>query len=161
MFANSVQHIPPRGIRHLIRNGVLAAAAAAVAVLAGAAVARAAGTHFEVDGKTIPLSAFPFWTIVAAVAGILTATLVRNRHRFIQIGIAATALSLIPPLLMADAATSRLVLVALHLAAAVIVIPAIARTLTPRHAPEQSSQSSGHDAALPAEVTSAVKSPTL
>jgi hypothetical protein len=106
-------------------SGVLAASA----TTAGAAVLRAAGVPLAVHG-TIPLAAFAQLTVIAAVAGgLLMAVLTRRgpapRRRFLQVT-GLTALSCAAPA-FADTTASKIALVALHLLAAAIIIPVLAR----------------------------------
>jgi hypothetical protein len=110
----------------LARSGLAAGLAAAVATTALAATARAAGVDFEVDGQAIPLSAFPWWTLIGAVAGIVAAKVVGDRRRFLTVAVAATALSLVPAIALPDAVATSVALVAAHLVAATIVVPALA-----------------------------------
>ncbi len=105
-----------------------AAALASVATVTIAAVASAADVSLEVDDKAIPLSAFPFWTIIATAVGAITARFVRTRRTFQTVTIAATAVSLVPALTFPDDAATRLVLAGIHLVAAAIVIPLLSRT---------------------------------
>ena len=107
--------------------GVLAAAA----TTAGAAVLRAAGVPLAVHGE-IPLAGFAQITLIGAViGGVLLAVL--NRHssaphrRFIQLSIGLTALSCVAPAVLADTIASKIALVALHLVAAAIIVPVLAR----------------------------------
>ena len=86
---------------------------------------------FNVGGKMIPLVDFAKLTFVGAViGGVLLAVLNRRsrsaRRRFLQMAVALTALSFVPSVAWADAATNKLALVALHVGAAVIVVPALA-----------------------------------
>ena len=79
----------------------------------------------------IPLVDFAKLTFVGAViGGVLLAVLNRRsrsaRRRFLQMAVALTALSFVPSVAWADAATNKLALVALHVGAAVIVVPALA-----------------------------------
>ncbi|HST85531.1 MAG TPA: DUF6069 family protein, partial [Kineosporiaceae bacterium] len=106
----------------LIGIGALAGTAASVATLITAAAAKAAGVSLEIAEKTIPLSAFPFWTLVGTLAGIALAAILHQRRRFIRTTLAATGVSLIPPILTADDAPTALTLVTTHLIAAAIVI---------------------------------------
>ena len=66
----------------------------------------------------------------AVIGGVLLAVLNRRsrsaRRRFLQMAVALTALSFVPSVAWADAATTKLALVALHVGAAVIVVPALA-----------------------------------
>jgi len=108
--------------------GVLAAAA----TTAGALVLRAAGVPLAVHGK-IPLAAFAQLTFIAAVSGgVLLAVLIRRssapRRWFARITAGLTALSCVAPLAFADTTASKIALVALHLLAAGIIVPVLART---------------------------------
>ena len=118
-------------------TGTLPGATAAAGLLggagttAGAAALRAAGVPLSVHGA-IPLASFAQVTIVAAVAGgVLLAVLARRaaapRRGFVRVTAALTALSCALPAAFADTAASRVALVALHLLAAAIVIPVLAR----------------------------------
>jgi len=107
--------------------GVLAAAA----TTGLAAILRAAGVPLAVHGK-IPLAAFAQFTFIGAViGGVLVALLIRRstapRQRFVQIAIGLTALSCVAPLGFADTVASRFALVGLHLVAAAIIVPVLAR----------------------------------
>jgi len=111
-----------------LKIGVVAAAVT-TAVAAGL---HAAGVSFEIDGEMIPLAGFAQLTFVGAViGGLLLAVLVRRsdspRHRFLQVTTALTALSCIPSLAWPDDVATKLTLVLLHVLAAVIIVPALAR----------------------------------
>jgi hypothetical protein len=115
----------------LPRATVSAGALAAAATTAGAAVLRAAGILLAVHGK-IPLASFAQLTFLAAVGGgVLLAVLIRRssaaRQRFIWITAGLTALSCAAPAAFADTAASKIALVALHLLAAGIIVPLLAR----------------------------------
>ncbi len=101
-------------------SGITAAAATTVT----AAIADAAGASLEVSGKPIPLSAFPFWTLVAAVAGAMAARFT-TRRVFVTLTLTATVLSMIPALAAPDDHATRFVLVLAHAVAAVILIPTL------------------------------------
>lgn len=121
------------GLLLLAGTGLVAGAVAAGATAATAATAQAADVSLEIAGKAVPLSAFPFWTTVGTLIGIALAAVLRQRRRFIRTTVAATGLSLIPPVFAADDAVTALVLVATHLIAAAIVIPALSLRLTDPH----------------------------
>jgi hypothetical protein len=114
----------------LARRGALAGAAAAVATTAGAAIARAADVHLEVDAAAIPIAAFALWTLVGAAVGVLMARLLRARRRFLVVTTVATGLSLIPAIALPDDGATTAVLVGLHLLAAAIIVPTLSRGLT-------------------------------
>ena len=67
----------------------------------------------------------------AVIGGVLLAML--NRHcsdphrRFIQVAIGLTALSCVAPVALADTMASKVALIALHLVAAAIIVPVLAR----------------------------------
>ncbi|HWD53768.1 MAG TPA: DUF6069 family protein [Acidimicrobiales bacterium] len=104
---------------------------AATVTTAGAAVLRAAGVPLAVHGK-IPLAGFAQVTLIAAViGGVLLAVLNRRsgapRQRFVQIAIGLCVLSFVAPVAFADTISSKFCLVALHVVAAAIIVPVIAR----------------------------------
>ena len=104
---------------------------AAVATTGVAAILRAAGVPLSVNGQ-IPLAAFAQFTFIGAVmGGVLVALLLRRstapRQRFVQIAIGLTALSCVAPLAFADTVASKFALVGLHLVAAAIIVPVLAR----------------------------------
>ena len=111
--------------RGLVRSGALAGVIAAVCTTAVAVIARAADVSLEVDGDTIPIGAFAWWTLVGAALGIVLARVLRERRRFIVVTTIATGLSLIPPIAAADDAATTAVLVGAHLLAAAIIIPTL------------------------------------
>lgn len=117
------------GSHRLLRTGALAGAIAAVASTVAAAVARAVDVGLEVDGVPIPLAAFAWWTLVGAGLGIVLAGVIGDPRRFVLVTAAATAASLVPAVAAPDDIASKAILVACHLLAAAIVIPALARRL--------------------------------
>jgi len=122
----------PSALRRLVRRGVVAGAVAAVGTSAMAAVARAAGVDLEVDGTPVPVAAFALWTVVGAALGMLLAHVLRTPRRFVTVAVAATGVSLVPPLALPDDAATKAVLVAAHLLAALIVVPTLGQGLTTR-----------------------------
>lgn len=118
----------------LARTGLIAAAAAAAATGLGAGLAGVAGIHLDVEGGRIPASGIAFVTAVLSLVGVaLAAALLRwTAHpapMFVRVAGALTTISLVPPLVWADDAASAATLIVLHLAAAAIVIPMLARAL--------------------------------
>jgi hypothetical protein len=106
-------------------------ALAAAAITSGAAVQRAAGVPLAVHGE-IPLAGFAQITLIGAViGGVLLAVL--NQHssaphrRFIQIAVGLIVLSCLAPATLADTIASKIALVALHVLAAAIIVPVLAR----------------------------------
>jgi hypothetical protein len=128
-------------IRELTVTGFIAAIAAMVATALAAALARAVGVDFEVPdgGETIPLAGFAVVTGVFSVVGIVIAVALlrwsaRPAERFVWTAVSLTAISLVPPLLSgADTATTT-ALLGLHLVAATVMIPTLARSLRTRTA---------------------------
>lgn len=121
----------------LWRTGALAGIVAAVATTIVAAVAMAADVPVEVDGQEIPLLGFAQLTLVGAAIGILLAKALtrwtaRPQRTFTAVTLVLTALSIVPDLTIDATTATKLVLIATHLVAAAIVIPAIARRLPDR-----------------------------
>ena len=124
----------------LAGTGCIATVAAMVATTLAAALAQAVGVDFEIPdggGETIPLSGFAVVTGFFSVVGIVIAAALRRwsarpAERFVQTAVTLTAISLVPPLLSeADTATTT-ALVGLHLVAAAVMIPTLARSLRTR-----------------------------
>jgi peptidoglycan/LPS O-acetylase OafA/YrhL len=116
----------------LRRTTVAAGLVAAAVTTAVAAVVHAAGVSFEVDGEMIPLAGFAQTTVLGAViGGVVLAVLNRRsrsaRRRFVHTTVALTALSCVPSVTWPDDAATKLALVALHVLAAAIIVPALAR----------------------------------
>ncbi|MFZ2058146.1 MAG: DUF6069 family protein [Acidimicrobiales bacterium] len=104
---------------------------AAAVTSVGAVGLRAAGVPLAVHGR-IPLAGFAQVTFVAAViGGVLVALLNRRssapRRQFVQVTIGLTVISCSAPAAFADTTASRVALVGLHLVAAAIIVPALAR----------------------------------
>ncbi|KQR16589.1 DUF6069 family protein [Cellulomonas sp. Leaf334] len=120
----------------LVGTGLVATVAAMVATTLAAALARALGVGFEIPdgGEAIPLPGFASVTGLFCVVGIVIAAALlrwsaRPARRFVQTAVTLTVISLVPPLLAgADAATTA-ALVGLHLVAAAVMIPSLARSL--------------------------------
>lgn len=133
----TTQHVTVRSavsppIGSLRRATAVAGLVGAAITTAAAATAHAAGVSFEVDGKMIPILGFAQMTLIGAViGGLLLAVLNRRsshaRIRFLQVTVTLTALSCVPSITMPDDAGSRIALVALHVLAAAIIVPVLAR----------------------------------
>jgi len=124
-------HAASRLTRTLPRATASAGVLAAAATTASAAVLRTAGIPLAAHGK-IQLAAFAQLTLIAAViGGVLLAVLIRRssapRQRFVQITAGLTALSCAIPAAFADTIASKAALAALHLLAAAIIVPVLAR----------------------------------
>jgi hypothetical protein len=122
--------------RRLLLPGLAAAAVAAVAATAVAALAMALGVDFELPdgGESIPLFAFAQLTFVFSLVGVLLALAIRrwtSRPARIWVGTAVslTVLSLVPPFLVDANPATECALVLVHLIAAAVVIPVVARRL--------------------------------
>ncbi len=116
----------------LRRTTVVTGLKAAAVTTAAAAVAHAAGVSFEIEGEMIPVLGFAQMTFLGAViGGLLLAVLNRRssdaRRRFVQATVALTALSCVPSVAMPDEAGSVITLVALHVLAALLIVPVLAR----------------------------------
>jgi hypothetical protein len=130
-----------RRLRRLAGTGFIATLAAMVATTLAAAFAQAVGVDFKVaDGsETIPLSGFAVMTGFFSVVGIVIAAALlrwsaRPAERFVWTAVSLTVLSLVPPFLIgADTATIT-ALLGLHLVAATVMIPTLARSLRTRTA---------------------------
>ena len=97
-----------------------------------AAAIHAAGVPLAVDGEMIPLGGFAQMTFLGAViGGVLLAVCNRRsaapRRRFLQITTALVVLSCVPSVALPPDAATKAALVALHVLAAVIIIPVLAR----------------------------------
>lgn len=115
--------------RHLGRSGALAGAITAASTTVIAASASAADVPLEVNGETIPIAAFAWWTLVGAALGVVFARLLRQRRRFVIFTTVAACLSLVPAIAAPDHTATKIVLAGAHLCAAAIVIPALSRAL--------------------------------
>ena len=129
-------------LRRLTVTGFIATlAAATVATTLAAALAQAVGVDFEVPdgGETIPLSEFAVVTGVISVVGIVIAVALlrwsaRPAERFAWTAVSLTAISLVPPLLSGANTATTTALLGLHLVAATVMIPTLARSLRTRTA---------------------------
>jgi hypothetical protein len=121
-------------VRPVWRAGLGAGVVAGVATTAFAAVAQAVDVPIEVSGQAIPVIGFGQMTLLFSLVGLgLAAVFARRssrpRHTFLTTTLALTALSFVPDV-TADATTAtKLTLMATHVIAAAIVIPALARRL--------------------------------
>ena len=126
-------------LRGLAGTGFVATLAAMAATTLAAAVAQAVGVDFEVPdgGEAIPLSGFAVVTGFFSVVGVVIAVAflhwsARPAERFVWTAGSLTAISLVAPLISgADTATTT-ALLGLHLVAATVMIPTLARTLRTR-----------------------------
>ena len=126
-------------LRGLAGTGLIAALAAMVATTLAAALAQAAGVDFEVPdgGDTIPLPGFAVVTGFFSVVGIVIAVALlrwsaRPAQRFVWTAESLTAISLVAPLLSGANTATTTALLGLHLVAATVMIPTLARSLRTR-----------------------------
>ena len=125
--------------RGLAATGLIATLVAMLATTLAAALARAIGVEFEVpdDGEMIPLSGIAFVTGVFSIVGIVMAAALlrwsaRPAQRFAWTAVSLTAISLVPPLLSGASTATTAALIVLHLIAAAVMIPTLARSLESR-----------------------------
>jgi hypothetical protein len=125
--------------RGYVVAGLAASVVAAAAVTLVAATAKAAGVDFELPdgGDSIPLLGFTQITVMFSLVGLVLAAALRRWNRrpattFVRVTVALTAISLVPPFLYDANVATSLTLVVLHLIAACVVIPVVARRLAPR-----------------------------
>ena len=117
------------------KHGVAAAVVASVATTVLAAVASAAGVSFaDGTGASIPIGAFAQLTLVFSLFGVGIAAVMarkvrRPRPTFVRTTVALTALSCVPDVTFGFDAGSAATLIALHIVAAAIVVPTLARRL--------------------------------
>jgi hypothetical protein len=119
------------------KHGVAAAVAAAATTTALAALASSAGVSFaDRSGAGIPIAAFSQLTLVFSLVGVaMAAVMARVAHRprrtFVRTALVLTALSFVPDLTFGFGIGSAATLVTLHTVAAAIVVPTLARRLSP------------------------------
>lgn len=121
-------------MRALALRGLGATLAAMAATGLLAALARAAGVDLEVGGEPIPVAGVATVTGVFSVVGVAIALVLRRWSarpvpRFLWTTGSLTVLSLVPPVLADANAATTATLIGLHLVAAGVVIPALARGL--------------------------------
>jgi len=125
-------------MRAVLVNGLLAVLAATVVTTAVAAAARGLGVDLEIPGSgTIPLSGIAAVTAFFSIVGVVIAAAfarwsTRPAERFLWTTCSLTAVSLVPPLIAGADAGTTIALVVLHLVAAALVIPVVARSLRAR-----------------------------
>lgn len=123
-------------MKRVLGTGLLATLAASAATTLGAALAQAVGVDFHLPGaaEPIPVAGFGVMTAIWCVVGLVIALVVRRLsaspdRRWVQVAVALTGLSLLPPVFTSAELTTVVTLMALHLVAAVVVIPAVGRAL--------------------------------
>ncbi|GAA1477129.1 hypothetical protein GCM10009623_15750 [Nocardioides aestuarii] len=125
-------------MKRLLGRGLLATLVASIATTVGAALAQSLGVDFWLPGapEPIPVAGFGVMTGIWCVVGLVVASLVRRfatrpDRRWVQVAVALTVVSLVPPVMTGAGAATVATLMALHLVAAAVVIPAVARALAP------------------------------
>jgi peptidoglycan/LPS O-acetylase OafA/YrhL len=116
----------------LRRTTLVVGVAAAAATTAVAAVVHAGGVPFAVGREMIPLAGFAQMTLLGAVlGGVILAVCNRAsrapRTTFVRTAVVLTALSCIPSVALPPDVATKAALVALHVLAAAIIVPALAR----------------------------------
>ena len=115
------------------KHGVAAAVVAAIATSVLAAIASAAGVSFaDSSGVSIPILGFTQLTLIFSLVGVgMAAVMARKARRpratFVRTAIALTALSFVPDLTFGFDPASAASLITLHIVAAAIVVPTLAR----------------------------------
>lgn len=120
--------------RPLWHTGAVSGIVAAVATTVMAAAALAADVPLEVAGEQIPLLGFAQMTLLGAAIGVglakgLRRWAARPQRSFVVATVVLTVLSIVPDLTIDATTASKLVLIATHVVAAAIVVPAVARRL--------------------------------
>ncbi|MDQ7802915.1 DUF6069 family protein [Amycolatopsis sp. A133] len=139
MTSTNETAVRARPFRGLAGTGLVATLAAMAATTLAAAVARAAGVGFEIPdgGETIPLPGFAVVTGFCSAVGVVIALALlrwsaRPARRFVGTAVPLAAISLVPPFLAGAATGTAAALAGLHLVAAAVVIPTLARSLGAR-----------------------------
>ncbi len=123
--------------RGLAVTGLVATVGAMAATSVTAAIARAVGVDFELpDGasESIPVSGVAMLTGIFSIVGLLIAAAFRRwsarpAELFVKAAVTLTAISLLPPFLTDANAATVTALILIHLVAATVMIPALARSL--------------------------------
>ena len=120
-------------------TGFIATLAAMTATTLAAAIGRAVGVDFEVPegNEAIPLPGIAVVTGFFSVMGIVIAVALlrwsaRPAERFVWTAVSLTVISLVPPLISGASAATMAALIGLHLVAATVMIPTLARSLRNR-----------------------------
>lgn len=122
-------------MRSLALRGLVATLAATASTTLAAALAHALGVDLEVSGgEAIPVSGIATVTCFLSLVGVGIALALRRwsdrpAKRFVWVAGTLTVLSLVPPLLLAGDVATAVTLVALHLLAAAVMVPALTQGL--------------------------------
>ncbi|MER6937455.1 DUF6069 family protein [Nocardioides sp. NPDC127514] len=120
--------------KHVWLHGLGATVVASAVVTVLAMAASAAGVSFETASGTIPLAGYAQLTALFSLIGVAMAAVMarvarRPRRTFVVTTVVLTVLSLVPDVTFGFDAASAIVLMLLHVVAAAIVIPVLARRL--------------------------------
>ena len=115
-------------------HGLGATVAASTVITVLAVAASAAGVSFETASGPIPILGFAqltafFSLIGVAMAAVMSRVARRPRRTFVVTTVVLTVASLVPDVTFGFDAASAVVLMLLHVVAAAIVIPVLARRL--------------------------------
>ncbi|MEU4455303.1 DUF6069 family protein [Nocardioides sp. NPDC023903] len=115
-------------------HGLAATVVASAVVTVLAVAASAAGVSFETASGTIPLAGYAQLTALFSLIGVAMAAVMARvarhpRRTFVVTTVVLTVASLVPDVTFGFDAASAVVLMLLHVVAAVIVIPVLARRL--------------------------------
>jgi amino acid transporter len=115
-------------------HGLAATVVASAVVTVIAMAASAAGVSFETASGTIPLAGYAQLTALFSLIGVAMAAVMARvarhpRRTFVVTTVVLTVLSLVPDVTFGFDAASAVVLMLLHVVAAAIVIPVLARRL--------------------------------
>ena len=137
----SSQTSHPHRLRGLAVTGFIATLAAMVATTLVAALAQAAGVDFVVSEgeEAIPLSGIAVVTGFFSAVGVVIAVGLcrwgaRPAERFVWTAVSLTAISLVAPVLSGANTATTTALLGLHLVAAMVMIPTLAKSLRTRTA---------------------------
>ena len=127
------------GPRGLVVTGVTATLLAMAAAATTGAIAKWLGVDFELPdgGEAVPTYGFAVMTGICSVVGILIAAGLRQwgarpARTFVRTAFVLTAISLVPPFLVEADAATVVGLLTIHLVAACVMIPLLARSLPNR-----------------------------
>ena len=134
----TIQHIDTaaRSRRSVWKHGIAASVGAAAATTVLAAVASTVGVSFaDRSGSSIPVAGFAQLTLVFSLVGVALAAAYARRARrprstFVRTAVALTVLSVVPDVTFGFDVASAATLMALHVLAAAIVVPTLARRLS-------------------------------
>jgi uncharacterized membrane protein YoaK (UPF0700 family) len=122
------------------RTGARAGVLAGIATMVVAGGASQLGVSLETEpGQAIPVLGFGQLTVFFTAIGVVIARVLARRARrprttFVKTTVVLTALSLVPDIALHTDSATKLTLIATHLVAAAIVIPALSACLDDRTA---------------------------